>query len=57
MMRDGPFPEHYEPFETPIANPMHPKVRGNPAARVFKDDMESFGDAERVPVSRRPPTG
>ena len=25
MMNEGPFPEHYEPFETPIGtNPMHP---------------------------------
>ena len=49
MMRDGPFPAHYEPFEAPIANPLHPKVRGNPVARVFKDDMEAFGDADEFP--------
>ncbi len=23
---DGPFPEHYEPMESPIANPLHPKL-------------------------------
>ncbi len=22
---DGPFPEHYEPIESPIANPLHPE--------------------------------
>ena len=22
---DGPFPEHYEPFESPVANPLHPQ--------------------------------
>jgi formate dehydrogenase major subunit len=51
LMRDGPFPAHYEPFESPIANPLAPKVRGNPAARVFKGDMEQFGDAKEFPYA------
>jgi len=51
MMRDGPFPVHYEPFESPIANPIAPDVRGNPAARVFKGDMEQFGDASEFPYA------
>jgi formate dehydrogenase major subunit len=51
LMRDGPFPTHYEPFESPIANPLAPKVRGNPAARVFKGDMEQFGDAKEFPYA------
>jgi formate dehydrogenase major subunit len=50
-MKDGPFPVHYEPFESPIANPVAPKVRGNPAARVFKGDMEQFGDAKDYPYA------
>lgn len=29
---DGPFPEHYEPIESPIANPLHPQVSATPAA-------------------------
>jgi len=45
MMRDGPFPAHYEPFESPIANPVAPAVRGNPAARVFEGDMAQFAEA------------
>ena len=44
LMRDGPFPTHYEPFESPIANVIAPKVRGNPAARVFDDDFKQFAD-------------
>ena len=48
-MVDGPFPEHYEPFESPIANPLHPKVQSNPAARVFADDRKAFGDASEFP--------
>lgn len=50
---DGPLPEHYEPFESPLANnPMHPKndkARANPAARVFKGDMEAFGKPSEYP--------
>ena len=44
MMRDGPFPVHYEPFESPVANVIAPKVRGNPVARVFKGDFAQFAD-------------
>jgi formate dehydrogenase major subunit len=51
MMRDGPFPVHYEPFESPIANVIAPKIRGNPVARVFKGDMEQFGDAKEFPYA------
>ena len=51
MMKDGPFPVHYEPFEAPIANVIAPKIRGNPAARVFKGDMEVFGDAKEFPYA------
>ncbi len=52
-MADGPFPEHYEPFETPLdRNPFHPnnpKAVSNPAARVYKGDMEVFGKAKDFP--------
>ncbi len=51
-MAEGPFPEHYEPFETPIdTNPLHPKVISNPAARVFKGDMEAFGKGKDFPYA------
>ena len=50
QMVDGPFPAHYEPFESPVANPLFPKVRGNPVARVFDGDMEIFGTAEEFPI-------
>jgi formate dehydrogenase major subunit len=49
-MVDGPFPEHYEPFETPLdSNPLHPKVISNPAARVYSGDRERFGTAREFP--------
>ncbi|CAL8974688.1 Formate dehydrogenase-O major subunit [Rhodoplanes serenus] len=51
MMRDGPFPVHYEPFESPVVNVVAPKVRGNPVARVFRNDMEQFGDAKEFPYA------
>ena len=55
MMTEGPFPEHYEPFETPIGrNPLHPNnpvATSNPAARVFKNDLELFGTAAEFPYA------
>jgi formate dehydrogenase major subunit len=49
LMAEGPFPEHYEPFESPVPNVLHPKVPTNPAARVFADDRASFGTALDFP--------
>ncbi|KAB2847388.1 MAG: molybdopterin-dependent oxidoreductase, partial [Hyphomicrobiaceae bacterium] len=49
LMADGPFPEHYEPFESPVANLLHPKTSNTPVARVFKGDMEVFGKAKDFP--------
>ena len=51
LMRDGPFPVHYEPFESPRKNLINPKLRGNPAARVFADDWKRFGDPEEFPYA------
>ncbi|CAB3782898.1 Formate dehydrogenase-O major subunit [Pararobbsia alpina] len=52
-MAEGPFPEHYEPFETPLGyNPLHPdhaEVTNNPAARIFPDDKASLGKAADYP--------
>ena len=52
-MAEGPFPEHYEPFETPLAsNPLSPKqpqALSNPAARVFAGDRAAFGKVEQFP--------
>ena len=46
---EGPFPEHYEPFESPSENVLHPKVHSNPAARVFPDDRAGFGTSAEFP--------
>ncbi|HEV7577523.1 MAG TPA: formate dehydrogenase-N subunit alpha, partial [Caldimonas sp.] len=54
-MAEGPLPEHYEPFESPLEtnlmHPNNPKARANPAARVFKGDMEAFGTAKDFPYA------
>jgi len=52
-MAEGPFPVHYEPFETPLGyNPLFPDndlAVSNPAARVFEDDWAEFGKADKFP--------
>jgi formate dehydrogenase major subunit len=49
-LKDGPLPEHYEPIESPIRNPMS-NQQNNPAAVVFRTpDYDDFGDVEEFPV-------
>jgi len=52
-MAEGPLPEHYEPFESPLVNNlMHPKsevARANPAARIFQGDLERLGVPKDFP--------
>ena len=53
-MAEGPWPTHYEPFETPLeSNPMYkdPRAKSNPAARVFKGDMDAFGKPKDFPYT------
>jgi formate dehydrogenase major subunit len=40
---DGPFPEHYEPIESPIVNPLHAGQSTNPMVTRFKDADDKFG--------------
>ena len=42
-MADGPFPEHYEPTESPIENPLHPHQSHNPLAKRFSSPLDKFG--------------
>jgi formate dehydrogenase major subunit len=51
LMREGPFPVHYEPFEAPIANVLNPAIQGNPVSRVFKGDWEQFGTSAEFPYA------
>lgn len=54
QMNEGPFPEHYEPFENPVGknlmHPNNPKATSNPGARVFPGDRAQFGTHEEFPV-------
>lgn len=47
---EGPFPEHYEPAESPVENALHPKVSFNPVAKVFSaGDIDKLGKAADFP--------
>ncbi|MGB6676853.1 MAG: formate dehydrogenase-N subunit alpha [Terriglobales bacterium] len=43
---DGPFPEHYEPIESPIKNPLHPAESNNPVVKKLKTAADKFGSPE-----------
>ena len=49
-MADGPFPEHYEPIESPIANPLHPNQSNNPVVKKYTTDSDKYGDAKDFPI-------
>ncbi len=49
-LKDGPFPTHMEPFESPVANPLNRELRGNPAARVFAGDLAQMGTSDEFPL-------
>lgn len=44
---DGPFPEHYEPVESPISNPLHPNQSTNPVAKKYESDADSYGTPDK----------
>src|SRR3989441_395378 len=48
---EGPWSEHYEPMESPVANPLHPKQSSNPAVKPFKTEYDKLGKAEEFPIA------
>jgi len=44
VLADGPFPEHYEPIESPSKNLLHPGQSNNPLVKKFKTPYDKFGD-------------
>jgi formate dehydrogenase major subunit len=38
LFADGPFPEHYEPIESPVKNPFHRQQSNNPVVKKIKTD-------------------
>ncbi len=49
---DGPFPTHYEPYESPVDNPLYPDIGRNPAALSWNrpDNPEAATGDPRYPV-------
>jgi formate dehydrogenase major subunit len=39
---DGPFPEHYEPIESPVANAFHPQQSNNPVVKKFTTEADKY---------------
>ena len=54
---DGPFPEHYEPIESPIANPLHPDQSNNPVVKKFKTPLDKYAKRDEVTTSFARRTG
>ena len=46
-LMDGPFPEHYEPLESPIVNPMSSR-QNNPAIKIWEPDL--IGTPDEYPI-------
>jgi formate dehydrogenase major subunit len=40
---DGPFPEHYEPIESPVQNSLHPSQSNNPVVKKFSTPADKYG--------------
>jgi formate dehydrogenase major subunit len=40
---DGPFPEHYEPFESPVENALHPAQSNNPVVKKMTTPADKYG--------------
>jgi formate dehydrogenase major subunit len=45
-MVEGPFPEHYEPLEGPLAKNLMSGQLLNPAVKVFKSDLDKVANAD-----------
>ena len=50
-MADGPFPEHYEPIESPVANPLHPNQSNNPVVKKYTSDADKYGTPDKFPYA------
>lgn len=46
-IKDGPFPEHYEPWESPVENMLNSQPL-NPVAKVWEPDKQ--GTADKYPI-------
>jgi len=46
---DGPFPEHYEPWESPVQNLLS-STQMNPAFKIFSGEMDVQGTPDKFPI-------
>jgi formate dehydrogenase-N alpha subunit len=47
---DGPFPEHYEPVESPVQNPLS-KIQSSPRAKIWQSsDFDRYGTPDVFPI-------
>jgi formate dehydrogenase major subunit len=47
---EGPFPEHYEPFESPVKNVLHPEQSNNPVVKKLSTPADKFGTPDQFPI-------
>jgi formate dehydrogenase major subunit len=47
---EGPWSEHYEPVESPVENPLHPRQSSNPAVRPFGTEYDVIGTSDSFPI-------
>ncbi len=45
-LKDGPFPEHYEPLECPVEKNLMSGQRINPAVKIFEDALDKFASCD-----------
>ncbi|HXE55410.1 MAG TPA: molybdopterin dinucleotide binding domain-containing protein, partial [Tepidisphaeraceae bacterium] len=50
-MKDGPFPTHYEPAESPVPNLLYPKQHDSPTVRYFEGPLNLI---DHVPSKQYP---
>ena len=48
-MADGPFTEHYEPYESPLPNAFS-SIELNPATHIYSDEMNGKSDFAQFPI-------
>jgi formate dehydrogenase major subunit len=54
---DGPFPEHYEPIESPVQNALHPAQSNNPVVKKLKTAADKLAQPAKASMSSAPLTG
>jgi len=48
-LADGPFPEHYEPLESPVKNTMSSQ-QNNPTIKIWAGEMNTVGSPDKYPI-------